>query len=88
MYFWPVCGYTDIYQTPDVPRLNVRIGGGFHIRSSAAGRNPAKAVVGFDYQDKMTGSIEMDMIKEGDIWKIDGLSSPKFEKFTLKTENE
>ena len=48
----------------------------------------SKAVVGFDYQDKMTGSIEMDMIKEGDIWKIDGLSSPKFEKFTLKTENE
>jgi hypothetical protein len=48
----------------------------------------AKAVVGFDYQDKMTGSIEMDMIKEGDVWKIDGLSSPKFEKFTLKMENE
>ena len=52
------------------------------------GSDTAKAVVGFDYQDKMTGSIEMDMIKEGDVWKIDGLASPKFEKFTLKMENE
>ena len=52
------------------------------------GSDTAKAVVGFDYQDKMTGSIEMDMIKEGDVWKIDGLSSPKFEKFTLRMDNQ
>jgi len=37
---------------------------------------------------EMTGSVEMSMIKEGDVWKIDGLSSPKFEKFTLRMDNQ
>jgi hypothetical protein len=35
----------------------------------------------------MTGSIEMTMIKEGDIWKIDSLGMPKFDKFTLPAGN-
>lgn len=47
------------------------------------GSETSKAIICFDYQDKMTGSIELSMIKEGDIWKIDSLAMPKFDKFTL-----
>lgn len=47
------------------------------------GSENSKAIVYFDCQDKMTGSIELSMIKEGDIWKIDSLGVPKFDKFTL-----
>ncbi len=51
------------------------------------GSETSKAIIGFDYQDKMTGSIEVSMIKEGDIWKIDSLAMPKFDKFTLPAGN-
>ena len=51
------------------------------------GSETSKAIIGFDYQDKMTGSIEVSMIKEGDIWKIDSLAMPKFDKFTLPVGN-
>ena len=32
----------------------------------------------------MVGTIEMTMIKEDKIWKIDGLAMPKFDKFALQ----
>jgi hypothetical protein len=32
----------------------------------------------------MTGTIELTMIKEDKIWKIDSLGTPKFDKFTLQ----
>ena len=51
------------------------------------GSETSKAIICFDYQDKMTGSIEVSMIKEGDIWKIDSLAMPKFDKFTLPAGN-
>lgn len=51
------------------------------------GSNTSKAIVGFDYQDSMVGTIELTMIKEQKIWKIDSLSMPKFEKFTLTLGN-
>ena len=47
------------------------------------GAETSKAVLGFDYQDSMTGTIELTMIKEDKIWKIDSLAMPKFDKFTL-----
>ena len=47
------------------------------------GSETSKAVVGFEYQDIMAGTIELTMIKEESIWKIDSLAMPKFEKFTL-----
>ena len=53
------------------------------IRDVMKGSSNSKAVVGFDYQDKMAGSIELTMIKENSIWKIDALAAPKFEKFSL-----
>ncbi|MDO5456517.1 MAG: hypothetical protein Q4F25_06350 [Eubacteriales bacterium] len=59
------------------------------IKDVMKGSETSKAIVGFDYQDKMVGTIEMKMIKEDKIWKIDNLEMPKFDKFTLpqgKTE--
>ena len=47
------------------------------------GKETSKAIVGFKYEDKMTGTMEMKLIKEEKIWKIDNLSTPKFDKFTL-----
>ena len=53
------------------------------IKDVMKGSEKSKAIIGFDYQDKMVGTIELSMIKEDDIWKIDSLSMPKFDKFTL-----
>lgn len=57
------------------------------IRDVMKGSESSKAIVGFDYQDKMIGTIELTMIKENDIWKIDSLAMPKFDKFSLPVEN-
>ena len=53
------------------------------IKDVMKGSETSKAVVGFDYHDAMVGTIEMTMIKEERIWKIDGLGVPKFEKLNL-----
>ena len=53
------------------------------IKDVMKGKETSKAVVGFDYHDTMVGTIEMTMIKEDGIWKIDGLDVPKFEKINL-----
>ena len=56
------------------------------IKEVMKGSESSKAIVGFDYQGKMVGTIELKMIKEGKIWKIDGLSRPKFDKFAVSQE--
>lgn len=56
------------------------------IKDVMKGDETSKAVVGFSYQDIMAGTVEMTMIKEGKIWKIDKLAMPKFDKFTLPQE--
>ena len=43
----------------------------------------SKAILGFDFDDKMVGTIELTLIKENDIWKVDKLGVPKFDKITL-----
>ena len=53
------------------------------IKDVMKGSETSKAIVGFNYQDEMTGTIEMKMIKEDSIWKIDSLAMPKFDKITL-----
>ena len=47
------------------------------------GSQTSKAIVEFDYQDKLVGTVELTMIKEGKIWKIDNLSKPRFSKVDL-----
>ena len=56
------------------------------IKDVMKGSETSKAIVGFNYVDKMVGTIEMAMIKEDKLWKIDDLNMPKFEKFTLPQE--
>lgn len=53
------------------------------IKEVMKGSTTSKAVVGFDYHGTMVGTIEMNMIKEDRIWKIDGLGVPKFDKINL-----
>ncbi|MER2081665.1 MAG: hypothetical protein ABS876_09105 [Ruminococcus sp.] len=53
------------------------------IQDVMKGSETSKAIVGFNYQDKMVGTVELTMIKEDKIWKIDSLAMPKFEKFTV-----
>ena len=53
------------------------------IKDVMKGSETSKAVVGFDYHDMMVGTIELNMIKEDSIWKIDGLGVPQFEKLSL-----
>ena len=53
------------------------------VKEVMKGSDVSKAIVGFDYQDKMVGTVELKMIKEEKIWKIDGLAMPKFDKLDL-----
>ena len=45
------------------------------------GKEHADVILAFDYDDKMTGTIEMSMVHSKDGWKIDGLELPKIETF-------
>ena len=58
------------------------------IKDVMKGSETSRAIVGFNYKDKMVGTMEFAMIKEDKIWKIDNLSTPKFDKFTLPQEKE
>ena len=53
------------------------------IKEVMKGSETSKAVVGFDYEDKMVGTIELEMVKEDKVWKIDSLAKPRFEKLAL-----
>lgn len=53
------------------------------IKDVMKGSETSKAIVGFNYDEKMVGTIELGMIKEDKIWKIDSLAMPKIDKFTL-----
>ncbi len=57
------------------------------IKDVMKGSETSKAIVGFNYQDKMVGTVELTMIKEDKLWKIDSLAMPKFEKFSLPQGN-
>ena len=39
--------------------------------------------LGFDFDGKMVGTIELTLIKENDIWKVDKLGVPKFDVISL-----
>ena len=54
------------------------------IKEVMKGSDSSKAVVGFNYQDRMIGTVEMTMVKEDKIWKIDSLATPKFDKLELE----
>ncbi len=58
------------------------------IKDVMKGTDTSKAIVGFNYQDKMVGTIELTLIKEESTWKIDHLGMPKFDKLTLPQGKE
>ena len=58
------------------------------LKDMMKGSENSKAVIGFNYEDKMVGTIELTMIKEDKVWKIDSLAMPKFEKFALPQGNK
>ena len=43
----------------------------------------AKAVIEFEYPEVMEGTVDIHMIKQEKEWKIDNLSMPHFDKFSL-----
>ena len=47
------------------------------------GSDSAKGVVGFTYEDKVDGTVEVTMIREDKEWRIDTLNMPKFSKLEL-----
>ena len=57
------------------------------IKEVMKGSETSKAIVGFNYEDKMVGTIELAMIKEDKIWKIDSLAKPKFDKLALSQKD-
>ena len=47
------------------------------------GKESARCIIGFSYQDSVEGTIEIDMIKEEKEWRVDGLKNPHFDKMNL-----
>ena len=50
------------------------------VKDVMKGSETAKGIVGFRYEDKMEGTLELSMIKDEE-WKIDNMDMPKFDKF-------
>lgn len=48
------------------------------------GNNRADVVLGFNYNEKLIGTIEINMIKDNGDWKISGLELNKFTEINLK----
>ena len=44
------------------------------------GSDHAQVVIGFHYEDLLSGTVRITMVREGGVWKIDGLELPTFEK--------
>ena len=95
-------GFENISSNPGVSMLTSALMGGnavtvlldrlsecdWTIRDVMKGSETSKAIVGFNYADKMVGTVEMAMIREDKIWKIDNLNMPKFDKLALPQEKE
>ena len=47
------------------------------------GSDSAKGVLGFTYEDKVDGTVEVTLIREDKEWRIDTLNMPKFTKLDL-----
>ena len=47
------------------------------------GKHQSNVIIGFDYNGKITGTIEIVMIKEGCTWKIDSFCYPKLNTFSF-----
>ena len=43
------------------------------------GKGQAKGVVRFQHKDGFSGTVDVELVKEGTAWKIDSLNSPKLD---------
>ena len=43
----------------------------------------ASVILTFNYEEKLTGTVTLSMVKEEGSWKIDGIELPKFENVNL-----
>lgn len=44
------------------------------------GSSTAKGLVGFNYKDKLKGTVELSMMNDDNEWKINRIKMPKYEK--------
>lgn len=55
----------------------------FGYKDMLKGSESATAVISFKYKEMMEGTVDISMIKQDKEWKIDNLSLPHFDKFTI-----
>ena len=55
----------------------------FSYKNMIKDSDTAKAVIEFEYPEVMEGTVDIHMIKQDKEWKIDNLSMPHFDKFSL-----
>ena len=55
----------------------------FSYKNMIKDSDTAKAVIEFEYPEVMVGTVDIHMIKQDKEWKIDNLSMPHFDKFSL-----
>ena len=46
-------------------------------------KDEATCRIGFDYEDKLVGTVDLKMIKEKKEWRIDNLKMPHFDRVTI-----
>jgi hypothetical protein len=54
------------------------------------GTESAKAILGFAFgngTDEIEGTLQLTLIKEDKEWRIDGVDTPKFTKFSVGSAN-
>lgn len=52
----------------------------YTVKDLLKGSSSAKAIVAFEHEDGTKGTMEFTMIKENEEWKINDMSTPRFEK--------
>ncbi len=53
------------------------------IKDVMKGSKKSKGTVRFKYKESLDGTIDLEMIREDKVWKIDRLASPHFDKVSL-----
>ena len=53
------------------------------IKDVMKGSEKSKGTVRFKYKESLDGTIDLEMIREDKVWKIDRLASPHFDKVSL-----
>ena len=50
------------------------------VRDVLKSKENVSVILSFNYEDKLVGTMELSMLKEGGEWKISGVDFPEFEK--------